>query len=573
MVSTTSNIDIPSRNNKKKRKKKGGCYHCGSLNHRGRECPDVQCQKCGQQGHDAGSCPQRRRVVDLGSFGTTKTPTGKGTTHVQQQQQQQQQQHHTKGDDSTSSFTYVELFAGIGGFRVALDRLGGQCVFASEINKFACRNYELNFHGDRPAGDITNIPSTSIPSQFDLLVGGFPCQPFSSSSSTRQGLQDEQGRGVLFLEIARVLKDKQPSMFLLENVRGLLTHDDGKTLDIIVQTLTHCGYHVVHSLVNAVHILPQERNRLYLVGTLISSTESPPQKYKFPPFPNLHRGVQDILQRRRPPPPKDNAAVTTTDKFNSLEQLCLSDHQLKKVKSQPYTQKFPEARFLQNTNLPSKTLQSSYASYMVGSQFVKYLPETTSLSSNYSRTKDDDNKDETGITTKSENHENHNNSSSSKKKKICDPSTTTTPPTHTTSSTITSSTTTPTRWRKFSSREAARLQGFPETFLLCQERPYHLLGNAVAPPVIALLAAPLLVCSKGINAVVPPEFRTTSTQREESSSLLSLDSPPPLQDPHQVAWNWGWSVCQELLLEASPNDQRRLDLKALLPTYSMPSSL
>eukprot|EP00797_Seminavis_robusta_P005003 Sro1329_g263260.1 Modification methylase (145) ;mRNA; r:2-438 len=145
----------------------------------------------------------------------------------------------------------------MGGFRVALDRLGGRCVFASELDRFCIANYQVNFGGDRPAGDITRIQSDWIPSH-DLLVGGFPCQPFSSSGKQR-GLQDP--RGQLFREIVRILQDKQPKAFLLENVRGLYLHNQGKTYQLLQEELEDCGYVVKSQLLDAVNLLPQERCR------------------------------------------------------------------------------------------------------------------------------------------------------------------------------------------------------------------------------------------------------------------------------------------------------------------------
>lgn len=370
----------------KKKKNRSSCYHCGSEDHRAKECPDSTCQSCGDHGHDVGGCPTRQKqATDMGRFEPT-TP------------------------ENTCRFRYVELFAGIGGFRIALDRLGGHCVFASEIDRFARANYELN-HSDRPAGDITKISEDAIPDH-DLLVGGFPCQAFSSSGA-RNGFKDE--RGVLFLEIARIVKRKQPKAILLENVRGLLTHDNGNTLRVILSTLEESGYVMNYQLLDAVHLVPQERKRIYLVG--VRKDVWVPGGYKFPRIPSLHRGFRDIME--------------TKIDAEMVEYLSLSDHQLQKVRNQSYTQKFADARFLVDLAKPTKTLQSSYASYMVGSQFVPVL--TNGNSEMF-----------------------------------------------------------PEQWRKLSPREAARIQGFPEKFQLCHTRPYHLLGNAVVPSMVVLVIAPLL---------------------------------------------------------------------------------
>ncbi|KAG7347876.1 DNA-cytosine methyltransferase [Nitzschia inconspicua] len=409
-----------------RRKKNAGCYHCGSCEHRARFCPTENCRNCGGLGHNVGGCPSKSHpLVDLGLFHAAAINIGDSTA--------------TRGSD-LGNFTYAELFAGMGGFRVALDRLGGRCVFASETDRFCRQMYSKNFGGDRPAGDITQISSDQVPDH-DLLVGGFPCQPFSSSGS-RQGMNDQ--KGVLFREICRVLVVKQPKIFLLENVRGLLLHNDGDTLRLIVDELVQCGYRVVHQLIDSRNLLPQERWRLYFAGIRrdIAAQNRP---YEFPSLPMLSRGVRDIIHS------KDGENDQLKEDF---QKLILSSRQLEKVRSQKYTLLYPEARFMVDLTRPAKTFQSSYSKYMVGSQFV---PAGTG-------------------------------------------------------------------WRRFSTREAARLQGFPETFQLCSQRAYHMIGNAVAPPVVAMIVTPLL---QKINLF-----------------MVSRN-------------HLGWEITKQLLLEASPNDNRR----------------
>ncbi len=408
--------------NVKKKKKLNGCYHCGATSHRAKHCPEIRCRICNEIGHDAGGCPTKPSPpVDIGQFHYNDVNMKK---------------------DENKKFTYIELFAGMGGFRVALDKLGGACVFASEVDRFCKANYQLNFNGDRPAGDIFRIDVTQIPNH-DLLVGGFPCQPFSSSG-TRMGINDPSGKGLLFREITRILKDKQPRGFLLENVRGLYLHDGGNTLKLVEQELGDCGYVVKHELVNAVDLLPQERCRLFFVGIRRDIKDA--MTYKFPILPNLQRGVEDILHVEGELSP------------SHLETLTLNNNQLNKVRSQLYTKEHPEARFLSDPTVAAKTLQSSYTKYMVGSQFVPVL---------FGR---DD------------------------------------------------------KWRRFSQREAARLQGFPETFQLCNDRAYHMIGNAVAPPVIAMVTGPLL----------------RYIQRDED-----------------VSQELGWHAARSLLLEAVPKEGYR----------------
>src|SRR5690625_4205524 len=159
-------------------------------------------------------------------------------------------------------FTYASLFSGIGGFEQALNKFGGHCVFASEIDKFAAQAYET-LYGEKPAGDITKIPAEDIPDH-DLLVGGFPCQAFSVAGK-RKGFGDT--RGTLFFEIARIAKEKQPKALLLENVKGLVNHDKGRTLDIMIRTLNEIGYVVDFNVLNSKYFgVPQNRERIFIIA-------------------------------------------------------------------------------------------------------------------------------------------------------------------------------------------------------------------------------------------------------------------------------------------------------------------
>lgn len=166
---------------------------------------------------------------------------------------------------------YIDLFCGIGGFRYAsqyaFDKLGleGRCVFSSDIDKYAQESYEANF-GERPAGDITKIEASEIP-DFDILFGGFPCQAFSICG-LQKGFADNT-RGTLFFDIARIIKEKQPQAFVLENVKNLASHDNGKTLKTILEVLRdELGYHVDYKLLNALDFgLPQKRERIIIIGS------------------------------------------------------------------------------------------------------------------------------------------------------------------------------------------------------------------------------------------------------------------------------------------------------------------
>lgn len=161
------------------------------------------------------------------------------------------------------NFTFIDLFAGIGGIRLGFESVGGKCVFSSEFDKDACITYEANF-GEWPSGDITKIDARDIP-DFDVLLAGFPCQAFSIIGK-KQGFADET-RGTLFFDIERILKEKQPKAFMLENVRNLTAHDGGKTFNIIISHLESLGYIVYAKVLNALDFgCCQKRERIIIVG-------------------------------------------------------------------------------------------------------------------------------------------------------------------------------------------------------------------------------------------------------------------------------------------------------------------
>ena len=163
-------------------------------------------------------------------------------------------------------FTFIDLFAGIGGFRIAFQNLGGKCVYSSEFDAKAQESYLANF-GEMPFGDITKESTKSyIPKNFDVLCGGFPCQAFSLAGR-RLGFKDET-RGTLFFEIEAILRKHQPKAFFLENVKGLAIHDKGRTLKTILDHLNDAGYDVVPpQIVNAMDFgVPQHRERIYIIG-------------------------------------------------------------------------------------------------------------------------------------------------------------------------------------------------------------------------------------------------------------------------------------------------------------------
>ena len=172
-------------------------------------------------------------------------------------------------------FTFIDLFAGIGGTRLGFERAGGRCVYTSEWDKFSQETYRANFSLDHDiAGDITKVsdPATQIPDH-DVLLAGFPCQPFSIAGvSKKQSLGRAHGfacdmQGTLFFDIARILRDKRPAAFMLENVKNLRGHDKGRTFEVIRKTLTEdLGYHIDYRIIDAQNFVPQHRERIFIVG-------------------------------------------------------------------------------------------------------------------------------------------------------------------------------------------------------------------------------------------------------------------------------------------------------------------
>lgn len=162
-----------------------------------------------------------------------------------------------------NNFSFIDLFAGIGGIRLGFESVGGHCVFSSEFDESACKTYEANF-GEHPSGDITKIAAKDIP-DFDVLLGGFPCQAFSIIGK-KEGFENETC-GTLFFEIERILKEKKPKAFMLENVRNLTAHDKGNTFKVIRTHLEALGYTVYAKVLNALDYgVPQKRERIIIVG-------------------------------------------------------------------------------------------------------------------------------------------------------------------------------------------------------------------------------------------------------------------------------------------------------------------
>lgn len=223
---------------------------------------------------------------------------------------------------SKERFTFIDLFAGIGGFRSAFDSLRGKCVFASEWDRFAQLTYEENF-GHKPEGDITQIPAESIPDH-DILTAGFPCQPFSIAGVTKhKALGNAHGfehptQGTLFFDVVRIIKEKQPKAFLLENVKNLQSHDKGSTYNLIKWTLEgELKYHIYAKVVDARTLVPQHRERIYIVGF------REPLAFEFPTLPDLRPRIRDILEANV------DEKYTLTDHLWNYLQRYAEKHRLK----------------------------------------------------------------------------------------------------------------------------------------------------------------------------------------------------------------------------------------------------
>lgn len=307
---------------------------------------------------------------------------------------------------ATADYTMIDLFAGIGGTRLGFQLTGRtKSVFSSEIDKFAIKTYEANF-ADTPYGDITKIDAKDIPDH-DILVGGFPCQAFSQAGK-KLGFEDT--RGTLFFDIARIIKEKRPKAFLLENVKNLKTHDKGRTFKVIEKTLKDLDYEVHNILFKAKDFgLPQNRERIYIVGFDKKQVKNH-KHFKFPTPPMSETRLGDILQNN------------VSDKYTISDKLW-TGHQRRKIEHKLNGNGFGYSLF--NSESPyTNTISARY--YKDGSEIL--------------------------IEQKRKNP------------------------------------------RKLTPREACRLQGFPENFIIpvSDTQAYKQFGNSVAVPVINAIAKEIL---------------------------------------------------------------------------------
>lgn len=218
------------------------------------------------------------------------------------------------------SYRFIDLFAGLGGFRLALESFGAECVYSSEWDKAAQDVYEKNF-GDRPDGDITKVNEAAIP-QHDIICAGFPCQAFSISGKQR-GFEDS--RGTLFFDVARIAKKHKPKILFLENVKNFASHDNGNTLRVVKTTLEELGYDVYYKVLNSVKYgVPQKRERIYIV---CFRKDLGITNFEFPkPFP-LTRHVEDILEEESAVKPLDQEKYPVT--YNNIVDDAYSDKMIR----------------------------------------------------------------------------------------------------------------------------------------------------------------------------------------------------------------------------------------------------
>lgn len=327
----------------------------------------------------------------------------------------------------TPLFTYAELFAGIGGFGVALEALGGQCVFMSELEDHIRALYCHNLHATKVHGDIYKVKDSEFPEELDLVVGGFPCQPFSALG-TQAGFDCEKGRGYLFLEIIRLMKKSRPKGFLLENVPGLLTMKE--TFEAIVDAFGKAGYQVTAEVCTARGLTATQRKRLFLVGIRDDIAKSTKKPFEFPFIPDLKLRAENILDYDELPQ-------------EELDILRLSDSTFQQLLSsrrwRPASMAWP--------NRTLDTITSHYGN-AVGRGESQLVP-------------------------------------------CCSPH----------------------NPRRYSIRECARLMGFPNSYKFLPQREnqgdmayrkenYRMFGNAVCPPLMAILAGAVLATCDADNGTV-----------------------------------------------------------------------
>ena len=332
------------------------------------------------------------------------------------------------------TFKFIDLFAGVGGIRLAFDEVGGQCVFSSEWDRYAQKTYQANF-GHLPNGDITKVQVQEIPSH-NVLLGGFPCQPFSQAGH-KKGFEDT--RGTLFFDVARILDFHKPEMFLLENVKGFLGHDKGNTFRVVKSVLEDLNYSVFHKVLNARDFgVPQNRERIYIVG--IHKAKLGPFRFNFPTELSLPTKLGTILEE-------------SVDSKYTLSDNLWEGHRRRKAQHKLKGNGFGYSIFNSESRYTS-TISARY--YKDGSEIlVEQLGKNP---------------------------------------------------------------------RKLTPREAARLQGFPDTFKIpvSDTQAYKQFGNSVAIPVIREIAHQM------VEILLNPSARK-ALDFWEQQLLISRDSEPMVE--------------------------------------------
>lgn len=243
-----------------------------------------------------------------------------------------------------TKFTFIDLFAGIGGFRIAMQRQGGKCLFSSEWDTNAKKTYEVNF-GEVPFGDIREIPEELIP-EHDVLCAGFPCQPFSLAGvSARNSLNTAHGfacetQGTLFFDIARIIKARKPKVVFLENVKNLVRHDQGRTFSTIQKTLESLGYTFSKEIIDSSPLVPQKRVRCYIVCLKDSDN-----KFEFPEINGPELALKTVLENK-------------VDKSFTISNKLWEGHQRRTRRNINRGTGF--TAFCADLNKPSKTIVARY---------------------------------------------------------------------------------------------------------------------------------------------------------------------------------------------------------------------
>lgn len=339
-----------------------------------------------------------------------------------------------KESKKKSAFKMIDLFAGIGGIRLGLESIGGECVFTSEWDLPAQKTYQVNFE-ELPYGDITQINPQDIPS-FDMILAGFPCQPFSQAGK-KLGLADT--RGTLFFDIAKIVEHHRPTVVFLENVKRFRSHDGGRTFETIKGVLEELGYQIYADVLNARDFgVPQNRERIYIIGFLGET------KFSFPKPLNKKTRLGDILEKNVDP------KYTISDKL-------WAGHQRRKREHREKGNGFGYSLFNADSEYTS-TISARY--YKDGSEIL--------------------------IEQKGKNP------------------------------------------RKLTPREAARLQGFPDDFIIpvSDNQAYKQFGNSVAVPVIKALAKEI---QKSLRVLVKKDTNSKKNidldkiKKDSISSLLKRE--------------------------------------------------